>query len=194
MNHSADDSLENRIQMVVNSGWLACEHRGCISQVRGGSRAGEDLRRPFIYTQPMAELPLDDLKTRVRQSVLDLLPDAWAIYLYGSMARGDAGPGSDLDVAVLLPPNQTLEQPWQLAGRLSGVLGQDVDLVDLRQAGHVLCMQVLAEGVVLYNAEPGQVLGWEASAMTRYGHYKYEVAGLMADFRSTGIGYADSER
>lgn len=150
--------------------------------------------RPFIYTQPMAELSLDDLKTRVRQSVLDLLPDAWAIYLYGSVARGDAGPGSDLDVAVLLPPNQVLEQPWQLAGQLSGVIGQDVDFVDLRQAGHVLCMQVLAEGVVLYNAEPGQVLGWEASAMTRYGHYQYEVAGLMADFRSTGIGYADPGR
>lgn len=142
----------------------------------------------------MAELPLDDLKIRIRKSVLDLLPDVWAIYLYGSAARADAWPGSDLDVAVLLPPDHAVEQPWQIAGQLAGELGREVDLVDLRQAGNVLCMQVLAEGVVLYNAEPGEVLAWEAGAMTRYGHYRHEIADLMADFRATGIGYAGPGR
>lgn len=140
----------------------------------------------------MAELSLDDLKIRIRQSVLARLPEVWAIYLFGSAARGDSWRDSDLDVAVLLPPDQALEQPWEIAGQLGSELGRDVDLVDLRRAGHLLCMQVLADGLVLYNAEPGLVLAWEGSAMTRYGHHRREIAGLMADFRETGIGYARS--
>lgn len=141
-----------------------------------------------------ATLTTDALKMRIRESVLSIFPDVWAIYLYGSTARGDSWQGSDLDVAVLLPPGQALEQPWQIAGQLAGVLGREVDLVDLRQSGDVLCMQVLAEGVLLYNGEPGEVLAWEARAMSRYGHYRREIADLMADFRATGIGYAGSGR
>jgi predicted nucleotidyltransferase len=142
----------------------------------------------------MAELTLEALKNRIRESVLDIFPDVWAIYIYGSTARGDSWSGSDLDVAVLLPPGQVVEQPWQIAGQLAGALGREIDLVDLRQSGDVLCMQVLAEGVELYNAEPGEVLAWEARAMTRYGRYRREIADLMADFRATGIGYAGSGR
>jgi hypothetical protein len=73
---------------------------------------------------------------------------------------------------------------------LAAELGRDVDLVDLRQAGDVLRMQVLQDGVILYNARPGEVLAWEAGAMTRYGHYRREVSDLVKDFRKTGIGYA----
>ncbi len=142
----------------------------------------------------MAELSFDALKIRICESVLDIFPDVWAVYLYGSTARGDSWSGSDLDVAVLLPPGQAVEQPWRIAGQLASELGREVDLVDLRQAGDVLCMQVLAEGVVLYNAEPGKVLAWEGGAMTRYGHYRREIADLMADFRATGTGYAGSGR
>ena len=142
----------------------------------------------------MPELSPGDLKIRIREAVVEQLPDVWAIYLYGSSARGDEFPSSDLDVAVLLPPGRCLKQPWQMAEQLAGALGRDVDLVDLRRAGDVLCMQVMAEGVVLYNAEPGEVLAWEAGAMTRYGHYRHEVSGLMVDFRASGIGYAGSGR
>jgi uncharacterized protein len=138
----------------------------------------------------MNEIARNELLTHARDAVLGVLPDVWAIYLYGSVARGDAGPHSDLDLAVLLPPNNSLERPWHLAGELAAKLGRDVDLVDLRQAGDVLRMQVLQDGVILHNARPGEVLAWEAGAMTRYGHYRREVSDLVKDFRKTGIGYA----
>ena len=134
------------------------------------------------------------LLSHARDAVLGMLPDVWAVYLYGSVARGDAGPRSDLDLAVLLPPGCRLERPWALAGQLASALGLEVDLVDLREVGDVLRMQVLQDGVMLYNAHPGEVLAWEAGAMTRYGHYRREVSDLIKDFRKTGVGYNPAQR
>lgn len=125
-----------------------------------------------------------------RDTLLELLPEAWAVYVHGSFARGDARPDSDLDLAVLMPSNQVLEEPWELAAKVATRVGREVDLVDLRRASDVLRMQVLGHGQVLYNARPGEVLGWEGQAMTRYGHYRREVAGLAEQFRKTGVGYA----
>jgi UTP:GlnB (protein PII) uridylyltransferase len=43
-----------------------------------------------------------------RTTLLATLPNVWAIYVYGSFARGEEWPQSDLDLAVLLPPEQTI--------------------------------------------------------------------------------------
>lgn len=142
----------------------------------------------------MDDSKANDFLAAARDALLDLLPEAWAVYAHGSFTRGDARPDSDLDLAVLLPPGQALEQPWELAAKLATRVGREVDLVDLRQASDVLRMQVLKHGHVLYNARPAEVLEWEAQAMTRYGHYRYEVAGLIEQFRKTGIGYAGSRQ
>lgn len=125
----------------------------------------------------------------IRQAVLSVLPGVWAIHVFGSVARGDAGPNSDLDLAVLLPPAEPRSSLWENAQEISERLGRDVDLVDLRRAGDVLRMQVLRHGRPLYIARPGEVLAWEAQAITRYGHYRHEVADLMEQFERTGIGY-----
>lgn len=132
----------------------------------------------------------DDFLDRIRQAVLEALPEAWAVYVFGSVARGNSGPTSDLDLAVLLPPGESRFPLWVKAEDVAERLGGDVDLVDLRRAGDVLRMQVLRHGRPVYIARPGEVLAWEAQAMTRYGHYRREVAGLMEQFDRTGIGYA----
>lgn len=131
-----------------------------------------------------------DRLATARDVLLDWLPGAWAVYVYGSFARGDAGPDSDLDLAVLLPPDQALEMPWDIATRVAERVRREVDLVDLRRASDVLRMQVLKHGRILHNARPGEVLAWEAQAITRYAHYRREVAALMDQFRHTGVGYA----
>lgn len=136
----------------------------------------------------------NDILAGAPGTLLELLPEVWAVYVYGSFARGEAGPNSDLDLAVLMPPGQTLTQPWELAAKVASQVGRDVDVVDLRRASDVLRIQVLEHGRVLYNARPAEVLGWEAQAMTRYGHYRREVAGLVEQFRETGIGYAGSRQ
>ncbi len=132
----------------------------------------------------------EQILSDARDAVLASLPHAWAIYAFGSFARGDESSQSDLDLAVLLPPEQTIVD---LLGVIAGVAartGRDVDLVDLRRAGDVLRHEVLEQGKALYSSAPDQVLVWEASAMSRYGHYREEVRGILEDFERTGIAYA----
>ena len=124
-----------------------------------------------------------------RDTVLATLPDAWAVYVYGSFARGEDWPDSDLDVAVLLPPEQRIPDLLELVGDISKHVHRDVDVVDLRRVGDVLRREVLENGRTLFESDPEKVLAWEASAMSRYAHYREEVRGILDDFRRTGIGY-----
>ena len=124
-----------------------------------------------------------------RDAVLAALPDALAIYVYGSFARGEQWPSSDLDIAVLMPPERRISDVLQLISHFAQSVHREIDLVDLRQAGDVLRREVLESGQALYQSDPQRVLAWEASALTRYGHYREEVRGILEDFRRTGIGY-----
>jgi predicted nucleotidyltransferase len=124
-----------------------------------------------------------------RDAVLAALPDALAIYVYGSFARGEQWPNSDLDIAVLMPPERRIPDVLQLISHIAQSVHREIDLVDLRQAGDVLRREVLESGQALYQSDPQRVLAWEASALTRYGHYREEVRGILEDFRRTGIGY-----
>jgi uncharacterized protein len=136
------------------------------------------------------DVELQRLLETARRAVLQALPEALAIYVYGSHARGHARPDSDLDVAVLLPPDQPPFDLLDTVSRISAKVGRSVDLVDLRRASDVLRREVLEHGVAAYQADPDRVLEWEAQAMTRYGHYRREVAPILDAFDRTGVGFA----
>ena len=124
-----------------------------------------------------------------RDTVLATLPEAWAVYVYGSFSSGEDWPDSDLDIAVLLPPEQRIPDPLELIGEISKRVHRYVDVVDLRRVGDVLRREVLENGRSLFESDPEKVLAWEASAMSRYAHYREEVRDILDDFRRTGIGY-----
>ena len=130
------------------------------------------------------------LFNRAREALLAAFPDAWAIYVYGSFARSEEWPDSDIDFAVLLPPGKRVEDILSVLGRLSERVGRDVDLVDMRRIGDVLRREVLATGRTLFVSRPDSVLAWEASAMSRYARHREEIKDILRDFERTGIGYA----
>jgi predicted nucleotidyltransferase len=84
------------------------------------------------------------------------------IYLFGSEARGEAGPDSDLDFCVVLPDDapESLYRDRSIHGRLWGL--QAVDVVRLpcsdfdARASHVVASlpaTVVREGRLLYDAK-----------------------------------------
>src|SRR4051794_11140430 len=82
------------------------------------------------------------------------------IYLFGSVARGDDGPDSDLDFAVVLPDDAPAELVRYPHRSVSGI-GRAVDVVPFRhtnfegRADHVrasLPAAIVREGKLLYDA------------------------------------------
>jgi predicted nucleotidyltransferase len=56
---------------------------------------------------------------------------ARAIAIFGSVARGDEGPGSDIDFLVEFEPGSSLFDLVRLKADLSDLLGREVDVVSL---------------------------------------------------------------
>jgi predicted nucleotidyltransferase len=149
---------------------------------------------PIDQTAHIGAKPLPDSDRQLilcaaRDALLAALPNAWAIYVYGSFARGDDSPGSDIDLAVLLPQDENIGDVMGVMSAVSARVHREVDLVDLRIVGDVLRREVLAEGLTLYTSRPDAVLEWEGNAISRYQHYREEVRDLLQDFEKTGIGY-----
>jgi uncharacterized protein len=86
--------------------------------------------------------PDGPLVQTLRQGVPGLL----AAYAFGSRVQGRHGPGSDLDLAVLVAGYADPLALWRLSQQLAEQAGCEVDLLDLRAASTVMQHQVLTTG------------------------------------------------
>lgn len=120
--------------------------------------------------------------------VLAALPQAMAVYAFGSRVKGDARPDSDLDLAVLVPGYADPLKLWSLAGELSAALDLDVDLLDLRRASTVMQYQILTGGRRLWGREP-DAGRFECFVMSEKLDLDQARAGLLADIRRDGRVY-----
>lgn len=95
---------------------------------------------------------VDAIARRVRP-VLESDPRVRFAYLYGSWARGDARPDSDVDLAVSLRPQGGLLDDAWLHDQLVAALGrEDVDLLVVDDAPLWLQFRVVA-GQVLFSRD-----------------------------------------
>lgn len=80
-------------------------------------------------------------------------PDVIAAFLFGSVARGDDRPGSDVDIAVLLDRSKPIAplRAATLASEAMGILARnDVDVVVMNNATPLLKHRVARDGEVLF--------------------------------------------
>jgi uncharacterized protein len=87
-----------------------------------------------------------------------------AAYLFGSVARGTAGPRSDVDVGVLYreDPPLTLEGlGLRLEGDLEILLGKPVQVVVLNRAPVDLAIRVLRDGKLLVDQDRTKRIDFE---------------------------------
>jgi len=97
--------------------------------------------------------------------------DIVCVYVYGSVARGEARGASDIDVAVLYAqePRPTLEGlGLELGYTLERLLGRPVDLVILNRAPLDLIHRVLRDGVLVYDSDPSSRIRFEVQARNAY--------------------------
>jgi uncharacterized protein len=100
----------------------------------------------------MVIIPDVDIEERRLADICDRYGIA-ELLVFGSQARGTAGPDSDIDVLYTLRPGRRLG--WEieeLADELAGLFGHWVDLVALRGLHPMLRPSVLAEARPVYAA------------------------------------------
>jgi len=78
--------------------------------------------------------------------VLKRHPKIRLALLFGSVASGQAGPDSDLDLAVDIGHPLSTAQKMTLVTELAASTGRPIDLIDLRNIGEPLLGQILRHG------------------------------------------------
>jgi predicted nucleotidyltransferase len=112
-----------------------------------------------------------------------------AAYLFGSQARGSAGPASDVDVGVVLEglPRSAVERAERIAAiqaDLETLLRRDVDVVLLNDAGPDLVHRVLRDGVLLHEGNHRRRLEFEVQARNAY----FDLLPILQRYRRTVLG------
>lgn len=102
-------------------------------------------------------------------ALLARIPQVKFAYLFGSQARGNAGPLSDVDVAVFLDRRLScFEWRLRLMEQLAQVLETErLDLVVLNDASPVLRYEVIREGQVIKEDKKKRV-EFETRALAEY--------------------------
>jgi uncharacterized protein len=127
------------------------------------------------------------LLDRARAALL-ARPEVQDAYLFGSLARGDAGATSDVDVAVYVDP-EVLERPGfgiqaELGSDLQAALGRpDVDVVILNLAPPLLYHRVLRDGIRLLARSETATATREGQALSRYCDFVPQLAKIEAAHR-----------
>ena len=117
--------------------------------------------------------PIDQLK-HVAAAVLADVPVCFA-YLYGSVARGDAHPGSDVDIAVMfersVPEEERLRHELALGLAFDARLGGErADVRDLAAMPLILRGRVVTEGALLFSRDEAGRVAFEVAARMAGGH------------------------
>ena len=71
------------------------------------------------------------------------------VRVFGSLARGEAGPASDVDLLVELAPGRTLLDLVGFRREAEGILGQSVDVATADMLKERIRAEVLAEALPL---------------------------------------------
>ena len=123
------------------------------------------------------------------QKIQSAVPGLFILYQFGSQAQGQAGPESDIDLAILAADPVPVSTLLALQEDLAGSLKKDVDLVDLRAASTVLRMQVVSNGQCLYSAVDAGREEFEDFVYSAYARLNEERRGILEDIRARGSVY-----
>jgi len=124
----------------------------------------------------------DELERRLRHYFEGSPGGLVVAYLFGSVARGTAGPTSDVDVAVLFdttPPRALEGLPVHLQNDLEHVTARRVDLVVLNEAPPDLVHRVLRDGIILVEGDRAARVRFEVRARNEY----FDLLPVLQEYR-----------
>ena len=141
------------------------------------------------------DLATEDLR-RLAVGILSNQSEVLLAYLFGSRARGDAGPLSDIDMGILFDRGtDRVAACSRLGSALASALGTGrIDVVSLRDAPVELAYAVISEGEVLYERDVEARVEYEADTMSRYFDYLPVLRSQRRDILRGGDHAARAQR
>lgn len=125
-------------------------------------------------------------------SVIDLLIKrvaAYVIILFGSYGKGIARADSDIDLAYLGDKQLSDYENFMLAQEIAGLVGKDVDLLDLGRASTVIKAQIIAGGKVVYCGDEKRKADFFMKALKEYALLNDERAVVLREIERRGSVY-----
>ncbi|MFH1738545.1 MAG: nucleotidyltransferase domain-containing protein [bacterium] len=126
------------------------------------------------------------------KTVLKHFPAVQGIYLFGSCATGNEWPQSDVDIALLLPHEQSKTEKNLLLSEcrfdLEKALHKQVDLLNARQVSTVFQKEIIA-GKCIHVADRDAVEEFEMLTLSKYQKLNEERREILEDFQKTGRAY-----
>ena len=105
---------------------------------------------PYLRDErSMANQTVPELNASTKEQLLEVLRrhEIVRASVFGSVARGEATPESDIDLLVELPPDWSLFDLVRLERDLTEAVGTRVDVVTYRSLHHLIRDRVLSEQI-----------------------------------------------
>lgn len=125
-------------------------------------------------------------ETEAISTYLSQQPDVVVAYLFGSIARDQANPLSDVDIAVLLAPGlsaeESTEHQLRLLVALDDLVEREVQVTILNRASPMLAYQVIRHGILLHERDTSERVDFVVRTMKSY----FDVIPML-DFHSEAL-------
>lgn len=117
----------------------------------------------------LTELPLDEIRRVLRQHAVRIA------YVFGSMARGTASPGSDLDLAVLFTEpwdaHRSFDVAAQIQTTITRLVHRPVEVLVLNDANALARFEATCHGLTLLCENEDERIRFELRVRSQYEDY-----------------------
>lgn len=151
--HASESGVRKATKRLVEHGLVLVEQAGSAYRYR--------LNRNHLLAPSVIDIAQANLRfgAQVREQLASWPSSPAAVVLFGSAARGEMTPASDLDVLVVAEPDEEYDEPIEkLAQVMTGLTGNDTRIVhmsaeevsDALARGDSFMAQLLEDGQTLY--------------------------------------------
>ncbi len=130
---------------------------------------------------------------KITETVLAHFPDTQAIYLFGSYGTENEWPDSDVDIALLLPPEAAKQTAYlaldETRSDLARLLNKEVDLINLRQVSTVFQKEIIMAERRIFCADLYAADEFEMLTISFYQKLNEERGSILAEGLRNGRFY-----
>jgi predicted nucleotidyltransferase len=135
----------------------------------------------------------ENIDQGIIKTVLRYYPTVQGIYVFGSRAVGQEWSDSDLDVALLLPPELAKHEKNMILSEcrfaMESALHSEVDLLNARQVSTVIQKQIIS-GRLIHSPAQQAAEEFEMLVLSYYQKLTEERKDILEAFRRTKRAYA----